>query len=70
MQTHFAGRHLKTATPTDSTVEAILSVRPDNHAVLFIHGFHGDATKTWTDFQNLLPASPKCSGRDLFFYGL
>jgi pimeloyl-ACP methyl ester carboxylesterase len=37
--------------------------------VLFVHGFGGHATSTWTDFLTLLLAEPRAAGYDLAFYG-
>lgn len=63
-QTHLLPRLLKSS----SDVQAILSVSPIRKAILFIHGYTGDALKTWTDFPTLLPQNPKFSGHDLYFY--
>ena len=64
-QTHLLSRLLK----ADSDVQAVFSVDPARKAILFIHGYTGDALKTWTDFPALLPQNPLFSGHDLFFYG-
>lgn len=69
MQTHLTPRTLKGDQKPDKDVQALFAVQPDRKAVLFIHGFSGDAIKTWSDFHQLLPECPKCIGRDLFFYG-
>lgn len=64
-QTHLLSRPLE----ADSDVQAIFSVNPARKALLFIHGYTGDALKTWTDFPALIPQNPKFTGHDLFFYG-
>lgn len=69
MQTHLAPRTLKGDQRPDKDVQVLFAVQPTRTAVLFIHGFSGDAIKTWADFHELLPGCPKCIGRDLFFYG-
>ncbi len=38
-----------------------------DRAVLFVHGFLGNATDTWVDFQGLGPSLPSFSSADLFF---
>ena len=45
------------------------SVEPPNSAAVFVHGFQGDATNTWTQFQSLLQNEAKCKRMDLFFFG-
>jgi hypothetical protein len=69
MQTHLAPRTLKGTQKPDKDVQALFAAQPDRKAVLFIHGFSGDAITTWSNFHELLQECPKCSGRDLFFYG-
>src|SRR5215471_9605979 len=64
-QTHLMSRPLQ----EDSKVQAIFAVRPSRKAILFIHGYTGDALKTWKDFPALLPQNPKFAGHDLLFYG-
>lgn len=66
MQTHLAARSLKAP---DDDVQALFAAAPTRKAVLFIHGFSGNATKTWSDFHELLPQCSTCAGHDLFFYG-
>jgi pimeloyl-ACP methyl ester carboxylesterase len=65
MQTHLTSRTLK----SDEAVQALLATDPSRKAVLFIHGFSGDAIKTWSYFHLLLPYTAVCKGHDLFFYG-
>ena len=69
MQTHLAARRLKGIDKPDKDVQVMFAVEPSRKAVLFIHGFSGDAIETWSDFHLLLPATHPCQGRDLFFYG-
>jgi pimeloyl-ACP methyl ester carboxylesterase len=60
---------LKGDNKPDKDVHVMFAVEPNKKAVLFIHGFSGDAIKTWSDFHELLPESPNSYGRDLLFYG-
>jgi pimeloyl-ACP methyl ester carboxylesterase len=69
MQTHLALRTLQGNEKPDKDVQALFSVQPNRKAILFIHGFSGDAIKTWSEFHLLLPAAQHCQGHDLFFYG-
>ncbi len=69
MQTHLAPRILKGTAKPDKDVQVLFAVQPDRKAVLFIHGFTGDAIETWSDFHQLLPECPNSRCRDLFFYG-
>ena len=51
---------------------ALLSLIPPRSAVVFIHGFDGDPTKTWVDYPGMMPVDGKkiqiWRERDLFFY--
>jgi hypothetical protein len=38
-------------------------------ALIFVHGFKGDAWTTWLDFPGGLATAEKASDYDLFFYG-
>jgi len=69
MQTHLAPRTLKGTNKPEKDIQALFAVQPNRTGILFIHGFSGDAIKTWSDFHELLPGSAKCSGSDIFFYG-
>ncbi len=69
MQTHLAMRTLKGNQKPDRDVQVLLAVHPNRKALLFIHGFNGNAIRTWSDFHELLPKCSTCSGHDVFFYG-
>lgn len=45
------------------------SSNPSGHALVFVHGFGGKATATWSSFPSLLPREPNLAGWDLFFFG-
>jgi pimeloyl-ACP methyl ester carboxylesterase len=45
------------------------SAEPADSALVFVHGFHGDATGTWVQFQSLLQEEANCKSRDLLFFG-
>jgi pimeloyl-ACP methyl ester carboxylesterase len=67
-----AAEHLPLGFPEFPGSYALLSESPDtNAAVLFVHGFWGDAVDTWQEFQRLVdgPAHARHFARaDLFFY--
>jgi len=44
------------------------SVAAPTAALIFIHGYGGDALSTWANFGALLPLREKCDKHDLFFY--
>lgn len=69
MQIYLAPRTLKGTQKPDGETQALFAVQPNRKALLFIHGFSGEAITTWSDFHTILPECPKCSGYDLFFYG-
>jgi len=64
--------HLPLGFPDFPGSYALLSDSPDtNAAVVFVHGFWGDAVDTWQEFQRLVdaPLHGKHFGRaDMFFY--
>lgn len=68
-QTHLALRTLVGMQRPDKDVQVLFATRPNRKALLFIHGFSGDAVTTWSDFHQLLPHRPTCTSRDLIFYG-
>lgn len=63
-QTHF----MPTDLPTGKKSRARLAEH-GRRALIFVHGFGGDATGTWDLFSSLLPDEPLYSSHDLFFYG-
>jgi hypothetical protein len=69
MQTHLTLRPLKSFEEPDKFVHALFAVNPNRKAIVFIHGFSGDAIATWSDFHLLLPECVHCAGRDIYFYG-
>lgn len=68
-QTHLALRLLKGTEKPDKEVQVLFSVQPNRKAVLFIHGYSGEAITTWSDFDQLLPECTSSKFRDVFFYG-
>lgn len=65
MSSHYPDR----AFTSDESSRAILAREPSGRAVLFIHGYGGNAVATWSKFDSLLSDSSSCSGHDLIFYG-
>ncbi len=64
-QTHYTRRDLSWG--SESIVR--WATEPVGRAVVFVHGFGGEALGTWDQFATLLPLQPQAAGRDLFFYG-
>jgi alpha-beta hydrolase superfamily lysophospholipase len=60
---------VKAVEKPDRDVFVFFARQPIRKAVLFIHGYGGEAIFTWSHFPELLPASKTCAGRDVFFYG-
>lgn len=52
---------------------ALLARKPPESAVIFVHGFDGNPTTTWVDFEHLIEELDEQRARwsrwDLFFYG-
>ena len=48
---------------------AIWARTPIGKAVVFIHGYSGDAMATWSEFDKLIPETPEFAGWDFIFYG-
>lgn len=65
MQTHFAGCNL----PWGRKSRAHWAVAPAKRAIVFVHGFGGDAIGTWQQFPRLLTLQQQCCGHDLIFFG-
>lgn len=50
--------------------KAVWSLNPDRHLVVFVHGFAGNAIKTWLTFPTHgLMSAPEGAGADFLFYG-
>lgn len=49
--------------------KVIPAIQPPRHAVVFVHGFTGDALQTWRNFDQLLPQAGQFGKADLFFFG-
>jgi pimeloyl-ACP methyl ester carboxylesterase len=65
MQTHYSSRKLTWG--DEGGVR--WAIEPVHRAIVFVHGFGGQAESTWDEFSTLLPLQPQCIGRDLLFYG-
>ena len=66
METHFLpARPIRTIQQS----RAVWSRVPSKKAVVFVHGFRGNAIDTWSRFDELLPEEPKGVGFDFVFYG-
>ena len=42
---------------------------PKGKALVFVHGFAGQALATWSGFPSRLCGAPECEGWDIFFFG-
>src|SRR3954469_25635338 len=65
MQTHFSSCNL----PWGRKSRAHWAVTPTKRAIVFVHGFGGDAIGTWQQFPRLLALQDGCRGHDLVFFG-
>jgi pimeloyl-ACP methyl ester carboxylesterase len=54
--------------PADRNSWVILSKEPVKTAVVFVHGFNGDARETWKGFERA-PERPAFRNTDLYFFG-
>jgi len=54
--------------PEDAGVYAHLVFGHPRRAIVFVHGFAGDALQTWTKFPDLLTEQPELADCDLIFY--
>ncbi len=62
--------HIQADIPNPTTQYPSLaywSLHPDGTLFLFVHGFGGGATSTWSEFENRLPR--RQHGADLIFFG-
>jgi hypothetical protein len=50
-------------------VKARFAEATPSGAIVFVHGFAGEATGTWNEFQSLLPLEAAAVSRDVFFFG-
>ncbi len=48
---------------------ALWARKPTGKAVVFLHGYSGDALTTWSEFDKLIPETPEFVGCDFVFYG-
>ena len=62
---HLAGRQLICSDAS----WLIPAHRPTGLAVVFVHGYGGDAVRAWSEFDLLLPAQEQTRGADVVFYG-
>lgn len=61
--------HLIAGNPNESKgFRAYWSTKPAGTAIVFVHGFNGEAVGTWSQFERYLPQSPRCIGSDLIFF--
>jgi pimeloyl-ACP methyl ester carboxylesterase len=65
MNAHFLERPLS----PELKSRCILSRKPAGKAIIFVHGYGGNAITTWSRFDSLLADRASCSGHDLIFYG-
>ena len=64
-QHHYHPREL----PWGRRTSAFWAFVPNGQLVVFVHGFGGASTGTWTEFPILLSSSPKARRCDAIFYG-
>ena len=65
MQTHHPQRALKGR----DYVQILFAANPGRKAIIFIHGYGGDAVSTWSAFDRILPTRKEIEGYDVMFYG-
>src|SRR6185369_10501031 len=65
---HFPPRRLKPHNKKDKTW-VVWSRQVPRNAIVFVHGYMGNAITTWSMFESMLPLRPKAKDYDLFFYG-
>ena len=66
MATHLPERPLNWG--SYGKLRAVLAKASHRRAVLFVHGYGGDALGTWSRFHEMLPEEAQCAHHDLFFY--
>jgi pimeloyl-ACP methyl ester carboxylesterase len=64
MQNHYISGDIRTA----KKMRTYWAVKPEGTAIIFVHGWKGEAVGTWSDFERLLSSSSACRGVDLIFY--
>jgi pimeloyl-ACP methyl ester carboxylesterase len=69
MLAHYSQRPLPLGPDYNQQSYAVLARKPTGKAVVFIHGYNGDALTTWAQFHKILPETPEFVGCDFFFYG-
>ena len=70
MVSHYLARSLSLGPDYDKKgTSAIWARNPNGKAVVFIHGYGGDALTTWNEFNKHLPESPGFEQYDFIFYG-
>lgn len=62
-------KHLPISLKQDRRALGLVSKRPPNTAIVFVHGFWGKPRSTWVDFVNLIEKDETWDDCDLFFYG-
>ena len=61
--------HLIAGNPSEPKgFRAYWATRPKGTAIVFVHGFNGEAVGTWSLFERFLPQDPRCAGCDLVFF--
>jgi pimeloyl-ACP methyl ester carboxylesterase len=64
-QTHFLPQQLRTGKKS----WVYYSKNPNRKAIIFVHGFNGDAISTWSQFDRELFREPRCAQFDIVFFG-
>ena len=65
IQTHF----LPTYVATGHHCFAQLAAHPRGQAIVFLHGFGGEARRTWQQFPRLMTLCEEFYGVDFYYYG-
>lgn len=55
--------------PLDKRSQVVLSKKPATVAVVFVHGFNGDALDTWSGFEKHAVGRAEFKNADLYFFG-